>query len=198
MAGGGGRPKQWATKQSQLALGSRGGRSRRAALAAEPPIRALLGQRLVVPCSGSPTANQHHQQATGGNQTLASGSEPPLALGRRRPLTGKLRGKSVANGQGISLIVWHKDDQLSSPIFTVDARGAPSLREAKQQTSADSIKGRAHLEESTRLDSRGLGATPALVIDETNPADAGLYTCTVEFHKAPTQTHQVQVELVGE
>lgn len=108
-----------------------------------------------------------------------------------RPASG------APNGQGISLLVWYKGNQLDTPIFVADARAATSLREAKQQTSADWLRGRAHLEESTRLDSRGLGATPALVIEEATIDDVGLYTCTVDFHKAPTQTHQVNVSLIG-
>lgn len=147
-------------------------------------VQALLGQRLVVPC----------------NHTAAGTSQ---ARGLQRPSVNhqgrtKMRPASGApNGQGISLLVWYKGNQLDTPIFVADARAATSLREAKQQTSADWLRGRAHLEESTRLDSRGLGATPALVIEEATIDDVGLYTCTVDFHKAPTQTHQVNVSLIG-
>lgn len=108
---------------------------------------------------------------------------------------------AVANGQGIALIVWYKDKQMESPVFSVDARNVQALRDAKQVVvdSSSSLRGRAHFEESTRVDARsGIGLNPALVIDELAPADAGLYTCTVEFHKAPTQTRNTRVQVIGE
>lgn len=106
-------------------------------------------------------------------------------------------GLRVANGQGISLIRWYKDQQLESPIFSADARGAASLRQAKQVIGLDLLKARARLEESTRVDSRGLGQIPALVLEQSRKLDEGFYTCTVEFHKAPTQTHQIRVQVLS-
>lgn len=140
-------------------------------------VDVLLGQRLVIPC----------------NHTAA-----PVAAGQTRQRAKHGRGQLRPNGQGISLLTWHKDSQLDMPIFVADARGTSSLREAKQQTNAEWLRGRAHLEESTHLDARGLGATPALVIEEATSSDSGIYTCTVDFHKAQTQTHQVNVSLIGE
>ena len=168
-------------------------------------VRALLGQRLVIPCSNLSESSSSSQQP---QQTLPASSRRPAsstgaaaaAANQRFRATGGNSQKpqvAAANGQGISLIVWHKDEQLNSPIFAVDARGASSLREAKQQTGSESLRGRVHLEESTRLDSRGLGSTPALVIDEAQAQDAGLYTCTIEFYKAPTQMHVARVELIS-
>lgn len=176
-------------------------------------IQSVVGQPLIIPCT-----NQTFVAAAAApvaDQTLsgyvAQHPPPPLpgarghrlyggggGAGQLRSTAGQRGGKpAVANGQGISLIVWHKDDRLDSPIFTVDARGATSLREAKQQTGLESLKGRAHLEESTRLDSRGFGSTPALVIDEANGNDGGVYTCTIEFYEAQTQTYQMRVLLIS-
>lgn len=182
-------------------------------------IKGVLGHRLTIPCSNlslneiASFANAGGKvithQAAAAQQTSSSSSSSSTTTRRQNQ---RLRGQSsfsggvkdstavrttVANGQGISLIVWHKDDKLNSPVFTADARGASSLREAKQQTSYESLRGRARLEESTRLDSRGLGSTPALVIEEAAPEDSGTYTCTIEFYKAPTQTHQAHVELIS-
>lgn len=143
-------------------------------------VEALLGQRLAIPCNHTAapiTASPTRHQLAGSKQNRV----------RLRP-----------NGQGISLLTWHKDSQLDMPVFVADARGVAALREARQQTNAEWLRGRAHLEESTHLDARGQGSTPALVIDEATSSDAGIYTCTVDFHKAQTQTHQVNVSLIGE
>lgn len=181
-------------------------------------IKAVLGHRLTIPCSNLSlseianfanagkviTAAAGSARANGGSQQTTPSTSRRQNQRLRQPSPSSLLGvkesaaaRTVANGQGISLIVWHKDDKLNSPVFTADARGASSLREAKQQTNYESLRGRARLEESTRLDSRGLGSTPALVIEEAVPEDAGIYTCTIEFHKAPTQTHQAHVELIS-
>lgn len=142
-------------------------------------VRALVGQRLVIPCAN-----------------LSLNLAEQVAIGQRR--LGVSRSRQPANvGQGISLLVWHKNDQLDSPIFSVDAKEVASLREAKQRTNSEQLKGRAHLEESGRADSRGANAAPALVIEEASKDDEGLYTCTVEFHQAATQTHKIQVSLIG-
>lgn len=175
-------------------------------------IKAVVGQRLIIPCSNSSLSElaSTAKVVTAATRPVSSSTPMPGATRRqnqrfRQPL-GRENGnqssvgsqtRSPANGQGISLIVWHKDDKLNSPIFTADARGASSLREARQQAGSESLRGRAHLEESTKMDSRGFGSTPALVIEEASPEDVGVYTCTIEFHKAPTQTHQAHVELIS-
>lgn len=110
----------------------------------------------------------------------AGQSASDMQASKRAPSTG-----------GISLIVWHKDDQLNEPIFVADARGVVSLRDTKQQTLAEHLRGR------TRLDVATQNGLPGLQIDEATMQEAGAYTCTVEFHKAPTQTFQVRVIVVG-
>lgn len=175
-------------------------------------IKAVLGHRLTIPCSNL-SLNEMASFTNGGRvitttTPLKLASQPSTSSRRSNQRlrqsssflakeNNSAAARAIANGQGISLIVWHKDDKLNSPVFTADARGVSSLREAKQQTNYDSLRGRARLEESTRLDSRGLGSTPALVIEEAVPEDAGIYTCTIEFYKAPTQTHQAHVELIS-
>lgn len=182
--------------RTSQAAGSNGSPPLQAA-AAGATIQASVGQRLTIPCSNLTLASNEQMLAGRSSQAGNRQHQRPMAdslvVGggqRQRPI-------NLANGQGISLIVWHKDDQLDSPIFSIDARGASSLKEAKQQTGSENLKGRAHLEESTRVDSRGFGSTPALVIDEAGPQDGGVYTCTVEFHKAPTQMHQIRVLLIS-
>lgn len=95
---------------------------------------------------------------------------------------------------GVALIIWHKDNQLNEPIYALDARGSATLRDAKQQVIADWLKGRARLE-LLEVNTRPL---PALIIDEARLEDAGLYTCTVEFNKAPTQTYVTRALVSGE
>lgn len=156
-----------------------------------PTIRAATGQRLVIPCSGN------FQQSASRSSTTRY-----LATG----LPSSVRSTTTAatlNNQEISVIVWHKDDQLTSPIFSIDARDAASLREAKQQIRSISLRGRAHFEESITTTAvhgseHGIVHTyPALVIDEATHQDAGLYTCTVEYNKAATQTHKIRVTLIS-
>lgn len=161
-------------------------------------VRAIVGQRLVVPC--------FHRQV----QQLA-GSRP-------RPRTHAPAQPS----ETVSLIVWHKDNQINEPIFAADVRGAHSLRDARQKINSESLHGRARLiavvddaeqtgaaltgnptaNRSTSGASAKNGAPqhislPALEIDEAQLGDAGTYTCTIEFNKAPTQTHRVAVYLIG-
>lgn len=100
--------------------------------------------------------------------------------------------------QRISVLAWYKDDQLDAPIFSVDARESSSLLEAKQQTHAEELRGRARLEERRQGGASISAANPALVIDEAQAADAGLYRCTVEFSTEPTQTFEVRVALLSE
>lgn len=184
-------------RTSQSAGGSSDSSPPMQAPAADATIQASVGQRLTIPCSNLTLATNEQMLVGRSSQANNRQHQRPMAdtlvvggAQRQRPI-------NLANGQGISLIVWHKDDQLDSPIFSVDARGASSLKEAKQQTGSQNLKGRAHLEESTLVDSRGFGSTPALVIDEAGPQDGGVYTCTVEFHKAATQMHQIRVLLIS-
>jgi len=119
------------------------------------------------------------------------------AEGQRRAQTSRQRPSAAAGrlaASALTVIVWHKDDQLDRPIFSVDARGSSSLREAKQQIGSQQLKGRAHLEAE---DWSQPGSNPALVIEEARAQDGGLYTCTVEFYKAATQTHRVLVVLTS-
>jgi hypothetical protein len=83
---------------------------------------------------------------------------------------------------------------LNSPIFAVDARGGASIRDAKQQAISDSLKGRARVD----LAADSTFGLPGLIIDEARLDDAGLYTCTVEFDRAPTQMYQATVGVSGE
>jgi hypothetical protein len=144
-------------------------------------VQALTGQRLTIPCRNStrglPSA------ATIADQSRRAGT--PV---RSKPATSGLGMAPFQSGGGVALIVWHKDDQLNSPIFVLDARGGP-LKDAKQQAIADTLKGRA------RVDLIDGGV--ALVVDEARLDDAGLYTCTVEFDRAPTQAYQTSVGVSG-
>lgn len=111
---------------------------------------------------------------------------------------------------GISLLVWHKDDQLNTPIFVADARNSPgNLKEARQVTSSEQLKSRANLEELINNNNNNSQqqrnnnqhnaiVQPALVIREPNLRDSGLYTCTIEFLSEPTQTHQVRAQVISE
>lgn len=156
-------------------------------------IEAVAGQKLIIPCGNSTLANQLSSVAI----TINSSGVNKRQRFRQQQQQQQQMGKTITNGQGISLIVWHKNDRVDSPIFSVDARGTSSLREAKQQTNLDELKGRAHLEESTRVDRRsGLGLMPALVVDEAQTGDSGLYRCTIDFYKAPTQSFQVKVVVI--
>lgn len=145
-------------------------------------VDALLGHSLVVPCVG------------GGGARLGRSYPPTLAQvsGRARaPRPSKTATPSVA------LVVWHKDSQLNEPIFAADARGVDSLRAARQKINSETLVGRAKLISVAQQtdDARHL---PALEIDEAKPSDAGAYTCTIEFDRAPTQTHRARVRLIGE
>lgn len=145
-------------------------------------VQALAGQPLSIPCGNL---------SIGPVELSASQRSRPVAApaaGQR----GRLGAGSSARALAVALIVWHKDGQLDSPIFVADARGAGSFREAKQQVGADWLRGRA------RLGAPGERALPALQIDEASAAESGTYSCTIEFYKAPTQSFQVRVQVVGE
>lgn len=207
-----------ATKLPALTLNrqERGAALESAASSSDEPatnsIQALVGRRLVLPCSNltadqlsrSSSSSPSTTTTTTSNQSNArrQPQQQPHQAGPSQQRSRQPASAAAANGI-VSLIVWHKDDpQLSSPIFTIDARGsAGNLREARQQTYADWLKGRAHFEESAAAagfsSASSAGQTPALVIDEALQVDAGLYTCTVEFNKAPTQTYQIRVNLIG-
>lgn len=144
--------------------------------------RAVAGQtRLVLPCSStiSTTANS---KATSQWRQGASSSTQAKPIG----------SSSQRDFSDVSLIVWHKDNRLDSPIFTADARTAGSLAEAKKVVSWDHLAGRVQLDYQSDH-----STAPALVISEPVGEDAGIYTCTIEFYKAPTQTHQVKAEIIG-
>lgn len=162
-------------------------------------VQALVGQRLSIPCSnrtggGAAAADHHHHPQAG----QAARSRAPAAQRSRGQTSAADRRHQwpAAATSGVSLIVWHKDDQLNSPIFVADARGAGSFRDAKQQAGAESLRGRAHLEVEPANGRPGV--LPALLVDDVTVQEAGIYTCTVEFHKAPTQAYQVRVIVVGE
>lgn len=169
-------------------------------------IQTLTGQRLIIPCRNS---SRSPLLATGSeNQTRRAGGagQPPAARSRLPPASsGGLGAAQFPAMNGIALIVWHKDDQLNSPIFAVDARGG-SIRDAKQQAISDSLKGRARVQLVEQPPAGSMGASgpvpgsgpPALVIEEARLDDSGLYTCTVEFDRAPTQTYQATVGVSGE
>jgi len=165
-------------------------------------VRALLGARLAIPC-GTWGAGSHWWPA--GNAAESSSRAPSRRAGQLRGETG------APSGEQIALIVWHKDEQLDSPVFVVDARKSSSLATARQ-TAGPGAQG-AHLGGGrARVGSLSLGgasdlasewqgatsgaSTPALFVDEADPKDAGLYTCTLEFQRAPTQTHQTRVVIV--
>lgn len=172
-------------------------------------IRQVIGQSdtLFIPCS-TPTntltinTSQHtghsNKSQLGGrrkNQIQKHSNSQPLRSHNDGLWSN---GASKMSDGGVSLLVWHKDDQLDQPIFIADARGVESLREAKQVISFDLLKGRARLDEAALEAKQGAQSNvPALVITQPNKSDSGLYTCTVEFNQARTQTHQVKVQMIS-
>lgn len=171
-------------------------------------IRLVLGNQdtLAIPCGNF---SVDVQQTETPSQVGVNGQTQP-ATKRRQPANKQTSGYSNRSHSGaswlsgsksftggISLIVWHKDDDLDQPIFIADARGVESLGDAKQVISSNALKGRARLEDSSgQKRPTSQTTSPALVISQPSLLDSGLYTCTLEFHKAPTQIHQVRVELI--
>lgn len=129
------------------------------------------------------------------------GFATPSNPSQRHHIGGDL--SAINSTSTISLLVWYKNDQLDTPIFVADARATTSglLRDSRQVINADSLKGRAHVEDaslqaaSSRLQQRLQQAT--LVIEDPQADDSGLYTCTLEFVAAPTRTHQVRVQVIS-
>lgn len=144
-------------------------------------VHALLGQTLTVPCANLTNLRELSNRS----------QQPPTRL---RPTTTTSSSKTNKQQQ-VALIVWHKDHQLDSPIYTVDARLSSSLLDAKQAAGVESLRGRAHLG-SVEAGAGGV-QVPALVVHEAQPNDAGVYTCTLEFNRAPTQTHVTSVQLIS-
>ena len=144
-----------------------------------PHLQALTGQRLIIPCRNASSRGLSQPQAA--SAAAGGGDQPARSRGQTAPRSRQTQanlanfgGQLLTHGaSGLALIVWHKDDQLNSPIFAVDARGA-SIREAKQQAIGDSLKGRARVE---LMGGAGAGAGAeqtnsgqiALVVEEALP-----------------------------
>lgn len=166
-----------------------------------PIVNVISGfhRRLVIPCNAqtSPTVTS----STTITQDQIDGSR--LNSRRNFGMSNRVNANSTAtmannlntnasNGNRISLVVFHKDSQLDTPIFVADARNsAGSLRDSRQVISLDSLRNRAHVESDSRQQQ------PVLVIEDPQSDDSGFYTCTLEFVADPTRTHQVRVQVIS-
>lgn len=159
-------------------------------------MRALLGHSLVVPCGAHKDVYLPVAQVNTTGSMRTRVNRPASQLSQLSS-----PNRTVAS---VALVVWHKDSQINEPIFAADARGADSLRGARQKVNSESLSGRARLIAVQNRPDETNGSTaqlqtqsPALEIDEAQASDAGLYTCTIEFDRAPTQTHRTIVRLIG-
>lgn len=162
--------------------------------AAVPIVHVIAGyhRRLVIPCGqqGLQTTTNTQDQIDGSNRLL--NSRKSLSSNRNVVIGGGAAAMSNNNsGSMVSLLVFHKDSQLDTPIFVADARNsAGSLRDSRQVISLEMLKNRAHVDQNQQQQ-------PVLIIEDPNSEDSGLYTCTLEFVADPTRTHQVRVQVIS-
>jgi hypothetical protein len=74
------------------------------------------------------------------------------------------------------------------PVYTYDTRGKGD-QGARHWSNSSALGGRAFF--------RGNDVPGVLVLDSVLAADAGIYTCRVDFYRAPTQISRVSLHVIG-
>ena len=73
-------------------------------------------------------------------------------------------------------------------MYTYDTRGKGD-QGARHWSNSSALGGRAFF--------RGNDVPGVLVLDSVLAADAGIYTCRVDFYRAPTQISRVSLHVIG-